>query len=138
MRVAPEPEFLFAGHVLVADVKAADEADVVVDHNDFAVQPVVQPKIGDEVLRGKVGFRLGPSGQQRRPELFVCAKGTPGVVKDQDLDALLGFLDQQVPELVAQLVVVKGVILHKDVVRRRFDVFKKLGKLFFAVEEQVD
>src|SRR5690554_5954312 len=94
MGVAPED--LFSTRFVdipIADIDAANKSGFPVDHDDFAVVPIVQPigqKQKDDFVKGE---RLYPYFPQSRYHLPANGTAAKIVINKTDLHTFLGFLD---------------------------------------------
>ena len=58
MCIAPVTEFRFTRNILITDIKTANIANVIINHNDLAVIAIVKPKVGDGMFRAKIALSL--------------------------------------------------------------------------------
>ena len=131
--VAPRAKLCDPAQVLVTDVEAANVANFTVQHHDFPVVPVVNPKV-EEVAPGHQERRRVPAQiTQVRVKARLNPHGTPGIIKDPHLNTLSCLLLEQGPQLVPDAVIVNGIKLNVDTFLCCGNVIKHLLEQLVAV-----
>ncbi|CAB3771725.1 hypothetical protein LMG29739_06098 [Paraburkholderia solisilvae] len=136
MRIAPRGKRRLAAQILDADIVAADERALAIDHDDLAVIAEIELEAVDEALVGRERMHLDAARAHRGDIAMRQIEAADAVVQHIRAHTLRDFRDQRVLDQLTERVGAHDEKLHDHIAACVFNRFEDRGEGGFAVHQR--